>query len=74
MAKAHEELKSYLVNKPGKVFAVDLSCRVYARATPAATELYLEAPAGVLGDSGREKANTGRRRAQSPRFRAQHTG
>ena len=41
MAKAHEELKAYLVDKPGKAFAVDLTCRVYDWATPAATELYI---------------------------------
>lgn len=41
MAKAHEELKAYLVDKPGKAFTVDLTCRVYDWATPAATEMYI---------------------------------
>ena len=41
MSKAHEELKAYLVDKPGKAFAVDLTCRVYDWATPAATEMYI---------------------------------
>ncbi len=41
MGKAHEELKAYLVDQPGKAFAVALTCEVYDWANPVATELYI---------------------------------
>lgn len=41
MAKAHEELKAYLINRPGKAFAVQLTCMVYPWATPEVTNLYI---------------------------------
>jgi hypothetical protein len=41
MAKAHENLKSCLTDKPGRAFAIDTVCRIYSWANPVATDMYI---------------------------------